>query len=82
MTDNRTYQLHLKGFVGGYDFDADYVDYILGKNKDNDRQEYRSFVLEKKVFHSKSSLPVIVLLIDGFFKVSNQFVKFCIKIRV
>lgn len=26
------YQLHLKGFVGGYDFDADYVDYILGKN--------------------------------------------------
>lgn len=36
MTDNRTYQLHLKGFVGGYDFDADYVDYILGKNKDNE----------------------------------------------
>ncbi len=26
------YQLHLKGFVGGYDFDADYVDYILSKN--------------------------------------------------
>ncbi len=29
---NTTYQLHLKGFVGGYDFDADYVDYILAKN--------------------------------------------------
>lgn len=26
------YHLHLKGFVGGYDFDADYVDYILAKN--------------------------------------------------
>ena len=26
------YQLHLKGYVGGYDFDADYVDYILAKN--------------------------------------------------
>lgn len=25
------YQLHLKGYVGGYDFDAD-VDYILAKN--------------------------------------------------
>lgn len=31
-TKNTNYQLHLKGFVGGYDFDADYVDYILGKN--------------------------------------------------
>lgn len=30
----KTYQLHLKGFVGGYDFDADYVDYVLNKNKD------------------------------------------------
>jgi ATP-dependent protease ClpP protease subunit len=28
------YQLHLKGYVGGYDFDRDYVDYILGKNAD------------------------------------------------
>lgn len=27
------YQLHLKGFVGGYDFDADYVDYVLNKNQ-------------------------------------------------
>lgn len=26
------YNLHLKGFVGGYDFDSDYVDFILGKN--------------------------------------------------
>ena len=28
-TKTTDYQLHLKGFVGGYDFDADYVDYIL-----------------------------------------------------
>ena len=29
------YHLKLKGFVGGYDFDASYVDYVLSKNKDN-----------------------------------------------
>lgn len=28
----KKYNLHLKGFVGGWDFDSDYVDYILGKN--------------------------------------------------
>ena len=28
----KKYNLHLKGYVGGWDFDADYVDYILGKN--------------------------------------------------
>lgn len=27
-----TYNLHLKGFVGGTDFDRNYVDYILGKH--------------------------------------------------
>ena len=33
-TNTRTnYQLHLKGFVGGFDFDADYVDYILSKHE-------------------------------------------------
>ena len=32
MANTQSYQLHLKGFVGGYDFDADYVDYILSKN--------------------------------------------------
>ena len=26
------YNLHLKGFVGGADFDRNYVDYILAKN--------------------------------------------------
>lgn len=26
------YNLHLKGFVGGYGFDRDYVDHILAKN--------------------------------------------------
>lgn len=36
MATNKTYQLHLKGFVGGYDFDADYVDYILSKNSDKE----------------------------------------------
>ncbi len=30
------HQLHLKGYVGGWDFDADYVDYILGKNQDSE----------------------------------------------
>lgn len=30
------YQLHLKGYVGGYDFDRDYVDYILAKNTDKE----------------------------------------------
>ena len=29
-TKTNTYHLHLKGFVGGYDFDADYVDQIRG----------------------------------------------------
>ena len=33
MAQDTKYQLHLKGFVGGYDFDADYVDYILKKNE-------------------------------------------------
>ena len=32
MAKDIQYQLHLKGYVGGYDFDADYVDYILAKN--------------------------------------------------
>ncbi|MBQ9356327.1 MAG: ATP-dependent Clp protease proteolytic subunit [Prevotella sp.] len=33
MATKNNYQLHLKGFVGGYDFDADYVDYVLSKNE-------------------------------------------------
>ena len=32
----QTYNLHLKGYVGGWDFDADYVDFVLGKNADSD----------------------------------------------
>ncbi len=32
-TKTTDYQLHLKGFVGGYDFDANYVDYILSKHE-------------------------------------------------
>lgn len=32
-TKTTDYQLHLKGFVGGYDFDAGYVDYVLSKNE-------------------------------------------------
>ena len=35
----KNYHLHLRGFVGGYDFDADYVDYILNKNKDTGKRE-------------------------------------------
>lgn len=27
----KDYQLHLKGFVGDYDFDSEYVEYVLGK---------------------------------------------------
>ena len=27
------YTLHLKGFVGGYDFDRNYVDYVLARNE-------------------------------------------------
>lgn len=30
------FHLHLKGYVGGWDFDADYVDFILNKNKDQE----------------------------------------------
>ncbi len=30
------YHLHLKGYVGGYDFDSDYVDYILAKFPDSE----------------------------------------------
>ena len=29
------YHLHLKGYVGGIDFDSNYVDYVLAKNKDS-----------------------------------------------
>ncbi len=32
----QNYNLHLKGYVGGWDFDADYVDYVLGKNADKE----------------------------------------------
>ena len=32
----KKYQLKLKGYVGGYDFDSGYVDYILSKNEDKD----------------------------------------------
>lgn len=35
MAKNK-YNLHLKGYVGGWDFDADYVDYVLQKH---DNQE-------------------------------------------
>ena len=31
-----TYNLHLKGHVGGWDFDSDYVDYVLNKNTDKE----------------------------------------------
>ena len=33
---NAKYHLHLKGYVGGYDFDRDYVDYVLGKHPDEE----------------------------------------------
>lgn len=30
---NKKYQLHLKGYVGGWDFDSDYVDYVVAQNE-------------------------------------------------
>lgn len=33
---SKKYQLHLKGYVGGYDFDAEYVDFVLSKNENNE----------------------------------------------
>lgn len=30
------YDLHLKGYVGGWNFDADYIDWVLEKNKDKE----------------------------------------------
>ena len=30
------YHLHLKGYAGGYDFDSDYVDYVLSRNAENE----------------------------------------------
>lgn len=32
----QNYNLHLKGYVGGWDFDADYVDYVLNKNTEGE----------------------------------------------
>lgn len=32
----QSYNLHLKGYVGGWDFDSDYVDYVLNKNADSE----------------------------------------------
>ena len=32
----QNYNLHLKGYVGGWDFDSDYVDYVLNKNSDDE----------------------------------------------
>lgn len=32
----KNYNLHLKGYVGGWDFDSDYVDFVLGKNADSE----------------------------------------------
>lgn len=29
----KKYQLHLKGYVGGWDFDSDYVDYVVAQNE-------------------------------------------------
>ena len=32
--NNTEYNLHLKGYVGGIDFDRNYVDYVLSRNKE------------------------------------------------
>lgn len=33
---SKKYKLHLKGYVGGWDFDADYVQYVLNQNDGKD----------------------------------------------
>lgn len=33
---NKKYDLHLKGFVGGYDFDSAYVEYVLSRHPDSE----------------------------------------------
>ena len=33
---SKKYDLKLKGYVGGWDFDSDYVDYILEKKADKE----------------------------------------------
>lgn len=32
----KDFQLYLKGSVGSWNFDSDFVDYVLGKNKDKE----------------------------------------------
>lgn len=36
MAKRKSYHLHLKGYVGGWNFDSNYVDYILEKFKDDE----------------------------------------------
>lgn len=36
MAKRKSYHLYLKGYVGGWNFDSNYVDYILDKFKDED----------------------------------------------
>lgn len=36
MAKNNKYQLHLKGYVGSWDFDSDYVDYVLSNNSEKE----------------------------------------------
>lgn len=36
MAKRKSYHLYLKGYVGGWNFDSDYVYYILGKYKDEE----------------------------------------------
>ena len=36
MLKNNKYQLHLKGYVGSWDFDSDYVDYVLSNHADTE----------------------------------------------
>lgn len=36
MAKRKSYHLHLKGYVGGWNFDSNYVDYILEKFKDEE----------------------------------------------
>jgi len=41
------YNLHLKGFVGGADFDRNYVDYVLAKHNDKPVADVLDWILEQ-----------------------------------
>ena len=54
-TKTNTYHLHLKGFVGGYDFDADYVDQIRGTGQSDQGDRSLIYFPIKKLAGERST---------------------------